>query len=174
MDRDDVPTDAELSLEDLAQIVCEGNIEGELQQRVARVIRSDPRFAHKFAVLEEMTAEAGAEDLWEGLDRHLELDRLLEDGSWEDPAEVLEPAGNDHYQVSYRGLLAVADARIAKADDPAPIQAVKDRLLRAQRQPLQNAVFQVAEALEKLSPGAAEEVIAEVRRKWLRQPAAGD
>jgi hypothetical protein len=76
--------------------------------------------------------------------------------------------------VSYRGLLAVADARIAKADDPAPIQAVKDRLLRAQRQPLQNAVFQVAEALEKLSPGAAEEVIAEVRRKWLRQPAAGD
>jgi hypothetical protein len=174
MDAHALPTDSELSLDDLAQIVCDGNIDGDLQERVARVIRSDPRFARHFERLEEMTAEAGAEDLWEGLGRHLEFNRLLASESWEDPAEILNPDGDEDYQVSYRKLLAVADARIAKAADPAPIEAVKERLLRAQRQPVKNAVFQVAEALEKLSAGAAEEVIAEVRRNWLRHPAEDD
>jgi hypothetical protein len=55
-----------LTLEDLAQIVCEGNVEGELQKRVAAVIRTDPRFAQQFEQLEAMAAEIGAGDLWEG------------------------------------------------------------------------------------------------------------
>ncbi len=65
-----------LSLDDLAQVVCEGNVEGELQERVAEALRTDPRCAGQFAELETMTAEAGAEDLWEGLERHQEFDRL--------------------------------------------------------------------------------------------------
>jgi len=55
-----------LSLEDLVQIVCEGNVDGELQERLTEVLRTDPRFAEHFEELETMAAEAGADDLWEG------------------------------------------------------------------------------------------------------------
>jgi hypothetical protein len=154
----------ELSLGDLAQIVCEGNVEGELQDRVASVIRSDPRFAKQFEELETMASEIGAEDLWDGLERNQEFDRLLAAESWEDPAQILNPDGGDLYEVSYRKLLAVADARLARDEEPAPILAVKDRLLRAEEKLANDAVFQVAEALKNLSPDAAEKVVAEARR----------
>ena len=58
-----------LGLEDLAMIVSGGTIEDELQDRVASVIRSDPRFAVQFEELEAMSAEAGAADLWDGFER---------------------------------------------------------------------------------------------------------
>ncbi len=166
MQRHDIQPEATLTLEDLAQIVCEGNIEGELQERVAAAIRTDPRFAQQFEELEAKAAEVGAEDLWEGLERNEEFDRLLAAESWEDPAEILNPDGSDLYEVSYRKLIAVADARIARAEDPAPIQAVKDRLLRAEEKLAKDAVFQVAEALKHLSADAAEKVMAEVRRDY--------
>ena len=107
--------EVQLTLEDLAQIVCEGNIEGELQVRVAAVIRTDPRFAQQFEALEAMAAEIGAEDLWEGVERNQEFDQLLEAESWENPTEILNLDGGDLYEVSYRKLIAVADARLAKA-----------------------------------------------------------
>jgi hypothetical protein len=156
-----------LTLEDLAQIVCGGNVEGELQDRVASAIRTDPRFARQFEELEAMASEIGAEDLWDGLVRNEEFDRLLAAESWDDPAEVLNPCSNDLYEVSYRKLLAVAESRIARAEDPAPIQTVKDRLLEAEDKLAKDAVFKVAEALEDLSVDTAENVIAEVRRDYL-------
>ena len=159
-----------LTLEDLAQIVCEGNIEGELQNRVATVIRTDPRFAEQFEELEALATEIDAEDLWEGLERNQEFGRLLEAESWEDAVEVLNPDGRDLYEVSYRNLIAVADARLAKAvDDPAPIQVAKDRLLQAEEKLAKDAVFQIAEAVKNLSVDTAETVIAEVRRDYFEK-----
>jgi hypothetical protein len=57
-----------LTLEDLAQIVCEGNVEGELQDRVAAVIRTDPRFAQQFEQLEAMAQNQvpGTANSWPG------------------------------------------------------------------------------------------------------------
>jgi hypothetical protein len=153
-----------LSLEDLVQVVCEGNVEGELQERIATVLRTDPRFAEQFEELETLTADAGAEDLWEGLERHQEFDRLLAVPDWDDPAEVLNPHNYDFYEVSYRKLLAVAEARLARAEDPAPIRDVRDRLLKAEKARARDAVFAVAEALKPFSQQTADEVIAEVRR----------
>jgi hypothetical protein len=161
-----------LTLEDLAQIVCEGNVEGELQDRVAAVIRTDPRFAQQFEQLEAMATEIGAEDLWEGLERNQEFDRLLETESWKDPAEVLNPHGSDLYEVSYRKLIAVTDVRLGKAADPAPIQTVRDRLLRAEEKLAKDAVFQVAEAVKHLSVDTAEKVIADVRRHYIEKGGA--
>jgi hypothetical protein len=166
MQRQDTHPEAALSLDDLAQISCAGNVEGDLQERVAAVLRTDPRFTRQFEQLEAMAAEVGAEDLWEGLERNEEFDRLLAAESWEDPAEILKPETNDFYEVSYRKLLAVADARLGRTDDPAPIQAVKDRLLRAEEKLAKDAVFQVAEAVKHLSPETAEKVIAEARRDY--------
>ncbi len=166
MQTQDTQPEATLNLEDLAQIVCEGNFEGDLQDRVVAAIRTDPRFTQQFEELEAMAAEIGAEDLWEGVERNEEFDRLLAAESWEDPAEILNPDGSDLYEVSYRKLLAVADARLARADDPAPIQAVKDRLLQAEEKLAKDAVFPVAEALKNLSADTAEKVIAEVRRDY--------
>jgi hypothetical protein len=48
----DTQPEATLSLDDLAQIVCEGNVEGDLQDRVATVLRTDPRFSRQFEELE--------------------------------------------------------------------------------------------------------------------------
>ena len=158
----------------MAQIVCEGNIEGELQDRLAAVIRTDPRFAQQFEELEAMAAEIGAEDLWEGVERNQEFDRLLGAESWGDPAEILNPDGGDLYEVSYRKLIAVADARLARAKDPAPIQAVKDRLLKAEEKLAKDAVFKVAEAVKNLSADTAEKVVAEVRRDYLGKVQADD
>jgi hypothetical protein len=160
------PDEVQLTLEDLAQIVCEGNVEGELQERVAGAIRTDPRFGRQFEQLEAMAAEIGADDLWEGVERNQEFDHLLEADAWDDPAEILNPDGGDLYEVSYRKLIAVADVRIAKADDPAPIQVVRDRLLRAEEKLAKDAVFKVAEALRNLSADTAEKVIAEARRDY--------
>ncbi len=175
MQRQDTQLEATLTLEDLAQIVCEGNIEGDLQERLVAVIRTDPRFSRQFEELEATAAEIGAEDLWEGLERHQEFDRLLAAESWDDPAEILNPDDGDLYEVSYRKLLAVADARIARAQDPAPIQAVKDRLLRAEKKLAKDAVFQVAEALKNLSTDTAEKVIVDVRRKyWPKERTDGE
>jgi hypothetical protein len=158
------PDEVRLTLEDLAQIVCEGNVEGELQERLAGAIRTDPRFARQFEQLEAMAAEIAADDLWEGVERNQEFDRLLEAESWDDPAEVLNPDGGDLYEVSYRRLIAVADARLARTDDPALIQAVRDRILRAEEKLAKDTVFKVAEALRNLSSDTAEKVITEARR----------
>ena len=165
----------ELTLEELVQIVCGGNIDGELQEKVAKIIRADPEFAEQFADLEAMAAAAGADDLWDGLERHQDVDRLLAAETWQDPAEVLNPEGSDLYEVSYRKLLAVADARIAAADpsqgqDPSLIEALRDRLQKAEEKLAADSVFQVAEALRNLSDDTAEKVIGAVRRKyWKRE-----
>ncbi|MEE8525665.1 MAG: hypothetical protein V3T72_17140 [Thermoanaerobaculia bacterium] len=155
-----------LSLMDLAKIVCEGDVEGELQERLTKVLRTDPRFTEQFEELDTMAAEAGAEDLWEGLDLHRDFDRLLAVPVWEDPAEVLNPERDRFYQISYRKLLAVAEARLARAEDPAPIRDLRDRLLRAEKGPAQQAVYAVAEALSPLSQTTADKVVAEVRSKY--------
>ena len=165
---------AELTLEDLAQIVSGGNIEGDLQDRVAAVIRTDPRFAEQFEQLEALAADAAAEDLWDGFERNQEFDRLLETESWEDPAEILNPEGSDLYEVSYRKLLAIADARIARTEHPGLVEAVKDRLQRAEEKSAERAVYQVAEALRNLSVDSAEKVVAEVRRKYWRKEETDD
>jgi hypothetical protein len=86
-----------------------------------------------------------------------------------DPAEVLNPDGSDLYEVSYRKLIAVADARLAKAADTAPIQAVRERLHRAEETLAKDAVFKVAETLKNLSADTAEKVIAEVRRDYIEK-----
>jgi hypothetical protein len=111
-----------------------------------------------------MAAEIGADDLWEGVERNQEFDHLLEADSWDDPAEILNPDGGDLYEVSYRRLIAVADARLARVADPAPVQAVKTRLLQAEEKVAKDVVFKVAEALRNLSADTAEKVIAEARR----------
>jgi hypothetical protein len=158
-----------LSLEDLARIVCEGDVEGGLQERLTHLLRTDPRFVEHFEELETMAAEAGAEDLWDGYDRHQEFDRLLAVPVWDDPAEVLNPRGELFYQVNYRKLLAIAEARLARAEDPAPIRDVRDRLLKAEKVPAQQAVFVVAEALQHLSQQTADKVVAEVRSTYWNQ-----
>ena len=163
-----------LTLEDLALIVSDGDIEGELQKRIANVIRSDSRFAEQFEQLEALAADAGTDDLWDGFERNREFDRLLEAESWNDPAEVLNPDASELYEVSYRRLLAIADARIARTEHPGLIQSVKDRLLRAEEKSADRAVYQVAEALKNLSVDTAEKVIVEVRRKYWREERADD
>jgi hypothetical protein len=158
--------EVEMTLEDLAQIVCEGNVEGELRDRVAAAIRTDPRFTQQFEQLEVMAAEIGAEDLWEGVERNDEFDRLLAAESWEDPAEILNPDQRDYYEIGFRKLIAVADARLSRTDDPGPIQAVKDRLLLAEEKFAKDAVFKVAEAVKSLSADTAEKIFDEVRRDY--------
>ena len=72
----------------------------------------------------------------------------------------------DYYEVGFRKLIAVADARLSRTDDPAPIQAVKDRLLRAEEKFAKDAVFKVAEAVKSVSADTAEKIFAEVRREY--------
>ena len=159
----------QLTLEDLALIVSDGDIEGELQERIAEVIRTDPRFTEQFEQLESLAVDAGADDLFDGFERNREFDQLLEAESWEAPAEILNPDGSELYEVSYRKLLAIADARIARTEHPGLIQAVKDRLQRAEEKSAERAVYQVADALKNLSVETAEKVFVEVRRKYWRE-----
>lgn len=162
----------DLSLEDLARLVCSGDADEELQGRLTDALRADPRFTRHFGELEAMAAEAGTDDLLEGLERHQEFERLLTATSpWEDPAEILDPHERGLYQIHYRQLLTVAESRLKTAEDPKPIRELKDRLLEAEKSLARQAVFAVAEALEHLSEQTADKVVAEVRRKYWRQPA---
>ena len=146
-------------------IVSDGEIEGELQDRVATAIRSDPRFADQFVELEALAAEAQTTDLWEGLDRQREFDRLLEAGHWNDPAEILNPKGSDLYEVNYRRLIAVAEARLARNDDAEPIRRTLERLLRAELAAASKAVYLIAEAVKNLSKTTSERVLIEALDK---------
>ena len=85
------PEETALSLEDLAILVSKGHIADDLQRCLARVIRRDPRFAESLAKLETLASDAGIADLWLGLERNQEFDRLLEAESWVDSAETLNP-----------------------------------------------------------------------------------
>ena len=161
--------EAELTFEDLVRILCEGDVDGELQERVARVIRTDPRFTEQITQLEAMAAAARADDLWDGLERHLEVDRLLAAESWEDPATILNPEKDHLYELSYRKLLAVADARLATANDPVAVEVLKARLQKAESKVAANTVFQITEALGNLSVATAEKVIDKVRRKYSKK-----
>ncbi len=160
----------QLSLEDLARLV-DGDIGEDVQQRLKTVLRTDPRYAAQFAALDGLAAEAGTDDLWQAYIRHQEFDRLLAAKEpWKDPAEVLDSGQLAFFRVDYRQLLAIADSRLRAGEDPEPLQALRDRLLQAEREPARQAVFMVAEALEYLSEQTADKVVAEVRKKFLRQP----
>ncbi len=88
--------------------------------------------------------------------RHEEFELLLTTKRpWKDPAEILDPSGRGLYHVDYRQLLAIAETRLRTAEDPSPIQALRDRLLQAEKKPARQAVFAVAEALEYLSERTA-------------------
>jgi hypothetical protein len=160
----------ELSLEDLARLVS-GDVGDKLQERLTDVLRADPRFAAQFAALDGLAAEAGTDDLLQGYVRRREFERLLAaKGPWKDPAEVLDRGRRGLFRVDYRQLLAIADARVQTAEDPEPLRKLRDRLLEAEKEPARQAVFAVAEALEYLSERTADRVVAEVRKKYWRQP----
>ena len=160
-----MPTDPnELIPEDLATILCDGHIESSLQRRLAAMIRQDPRFTDELKQLEALTADADGDDLWDGLKCNQDFDCLLESRHWKHPEEILNPTGNDLYEVSYRKLLAIAGARAARADDPTPVHRVRERLQQAEKEAASDAEFAVMEALQNLSNAAIHEVLRRVRR----------
>ncbi len=159
-----------LNLEDLAQLAGGLDVDDALRERLIADLRADLRFAGHFETLEAMAVEAGTDDLYEGYERHREFENLLTAPDWDDPVEVIYPERDGLCEVDFRQLLAIAEARLAANDEVAPVREVRDRLLRAEKDPARQAVFAVAEALRHLSERTADEVVAEVRRKYWRQP----
>ena len=164
-DPKDFEDPGELGLEDLVRIFCEGDIDDELRERLQSTLRTDPRLSRKFEQLEAMQADAGSVNLWQGFNRNQELDCLLEAGPWEDPSEILHPEGPADGELDYRQLIAVADARAGRAEDPRLILEVRKRLLRAEQKRAQVAALAITETLRCFSDETAERVFKEVRQR---------
>ncbi len=91
------------------------------------VLRSHPELAPDFAKLDELQLDAGTESCDRALSLHRQFEALLRQRGWTDPAEVLGGP------IPYDSLLAIADARIARAKRPPKrILEVKELLERSE------------------------------------------
>lgn len=124
-----------LTLEELAE-VADGDAlhTQERRDRLAHVICTDPRFAEQLERLEQLARDAGLGPEWGSyrgvaLEENEDFDRLLATDTWRDPAEVLDPDGDRGF--SYDCLISIAKARAARAEDPAVLEAVQERLEQA-------------------------------------------
>ena len=71
-------------------------------------LRCDPELKADFAKLEQLATDANTENLERAVVAHLMFEELLRYHDWSDPEEILSD------QVPFAGLLAIANARIAR------------------------------------------------------------
>ncbi len=163
---------ADLSRADLAKIVeADGEVDPELQARLADLVRSHPDCAARIAELDAVAAEAGIPDSpWTALQLNRRLDRLLETEGWDDPAEVL---GEQDPETSFLAeLIRITEARAARSDDPARLLEVKERLITAEVVAFEQHLKPFARWLVLMSPEGAERVmtVLSMLYRWKHEP----
>ncbi|MEM7582867.1 MAG: hypothetical protein AAF560_05760 [Acidobacteriota bacterium] len=141
----------------------ESPLDAEQRDSLLEVLRSHPDLAPDFERLDRLVADAQTPDVWQAIELHHQFETLLEDPSWSDPRALLGE------RVPFRGLLAIAEARLARTEDESSgeLARVKERLEAAERQALAQPVAAFVGALAELclSPAGVEAAVSEASRR---------
>lgn len=157
-----------LDLGDIAQILAENDLSKDGWKRLARFVSEEPRFAEQIAELEQLTRDAGMvpepEDLLSGLIVNEDLDELLATSDWRHPGELFD---TDPEDVRYDAYLNVADARLARAEDP-QLRALRERLahLQAEQKAKDELLDRLEDTFRKMNGAEAERYLGFVRGRY--------
>ncbi|MEM7585677.1 MAG: hypothetical protein AAF560_19970 [Acidobacteriota bacterium] len=144
-------------------------IDDEQRHSLINVLRSHPDLREDFARLDRLASDAQTDDTRRAIELHHMFEELHQDGSWTDPRRVLgEP-------VPYRGLLAIANARLARARRPAArLQKLKELLEQAEEAAMEQPIATFTAALEdlRISPQGIDKALREAARRCARDGAS--
>ena len=146
-------------------------LDGELRASLIALMRSQPRFEGDFARLDRLARDAGTESYRQAADLHRMFEVLRQRRQWTDPAVVLGG------QVPYGGLLAIAEARIARAaEPPARILELRALLREAEQAATAQPAADFATALIELgvSETGADKALEQARRSYLARCVPGE
>ncbi len=134
------------------------------------MLRSHPELAQDFTKLDQLASDAQTTSYHRAIELALMFEELCQGKSWSHPAEVLGES------VPYGALLAIAEARIARASQPPErLLKIKGLLEQAEQEAAAPPIASFVEALVglRLSRSAAEGAIDEVRRRYFGSSDAG-
>ncbi len=137
-------------------------IDPDQRQSLLNILRSHPDLGDDFARLDRLIADAETEDTRQAIELNHWFEVLLGHPSWTDPHEVLGP------RVPFRGLLAIANARIKRSrKPPAPLKRLKRLLEDAERKALASPIECFVGSMRELSisPASIENAMTEASRR---------
>jgi hypothetical protein len=152
--------------------------EEETLIRFAHYVKSDPRHEVEIEKLFQKTRDAGLETEIPSDNFALavsflqDFEALLAHDTWTDPLEVLDPEklGPGVRHVGYREMICIGEAHAARAEDPAKILAVKEKIERALAR-IQTCYKQLdtfLESLNGLESGVAGDLLREAVFRFQR------
>lgn len=169
----DPPTDEDLfSFAELAQLADRSDqFSRSTMDKLRILVHSMERFAPQLAYLKALAEDAGLPEdqddrLHAGWLCNQEFDALQATPAWRHPAEVLDPDGN--LGIGYAELIHIAGIRARRAEEPAALQAIGEKLRAAKSAegPSQDCVDAFVTALLAAEPEDAEILLSRAERAY--------
>ena len=135
-----------LSSPELLRLLDPGSsIDQEERESLIRVLHSHPALADDFARLDALARDAGSASYAEAIGLHQMFEELRKRRKWTTPADVLGD------RVPYRGLLAIAAARIERSKTPPTrLLRLRDRLRQAEEEAMEQPLAAFVDSLVAL------------------------
>jgi hypothetical protein len=127
------------------------------------MLRSHPQLADDFRKLDRLTEDAQTQDYQQAIEHYQMFERLRKQQNWTDPAKILGD------RVPYVNLLAIAEARIARAStQPTRTMKIQQLLKRAEEKTTNDAIDAFVNELIILgiSPSGADRALKEAERRY--------
>ncbi len=158
----------ELTLKDIAILLDGIEVPDATAERLAPLLRDDPRLEDEVAELELLAQDASidpehSERFTTAYDNDQDFRKLLTAKSWDQRDEIFDP----DVGFSLGELLRIAEARLGRSPSPL-LTEVQQKLKRvaAEKRAAERLVERFLEGLQRLPAKQAEALIAETERRY--------